>query len=167
MSSSAAGIERLERPHPLPELAAGEQAGLQHLDEAGRELLGRQRRQGRGVGEHRRRQVVGAGVVLALGQVDAGLAAVGGVDLGDQRGRHLDDRHAALVEVGAEAGQVADDAAAEGDDVVLAGHPGPGQLAQDPLGLGHRLRRLARLDLDPGGERLEALRVERRRRWCR
>ena len=84
--------------------------------------------------------MVGAGVVLALGQVDAGLAAVGGVDLGDQRGRHLDDRHAALVEVGAEAGEVADDAAAERDDVVLAGHPGAGQLAQHPLGLGHRLR---------------------------
>ncbi len=116
---------------------------------------------------HRRRQVVGAGVVLALGQVDAGLAAVGGVDLGDEGRRHLDDRDAALVGVGAEAGQVADHAAAERDDVVLAGHPGAGQLAQHPLGLGHRLRRLAGLDLDPGLERLEAIGVERADGACR
>ena len=67
--------------------------------------------------------VVGADVVLRLGQVDAGLAAVGGVDLGDERGGHLHDRHAALVGGGAEAGEVADDAAAERDHVVGAGHP--------------------------------------------
>ena len=33
------GVERLERAGPLPELAAGQQAGLQQLDEARRELL--------------------------------------------------------------------------------------------------------------------------------
>ena len=64
--------------------------------------------------------VVGADVVLGLGQVDAGLAAVGGVDLGDQRRRHLDHRHAALVGGGAEAGEVADDAAAEGEHAIVA-----------------------------------------------
>ena len=34
----AAGVERLDRAHPLPERAAGQQAGLEHLDEAGGEL---------------------------------------------------------------------------------------------------------------------------------
>ena len=34
--------------------------------------------------------------------------------------------------------------------MVLAGHPGAGQLAQHPLGLGHRLRRLARARPRPG-----------------
>ena len=33
-------VERLDRPHPLPERAAGQQAGLQRLDEAGGQLLG-------------------------------------------------------------------------------------------------------------------------------
>ena len=105
--------------------------------------------------------MVGAGVVLALGEVDAGLAAVGGVDLGDEGRRDLDHRHPALVGVGAEAGQVADHAAAEGDEVVLPGHPGAGQLAQHRLGSGHRLRALAGVDLDPAGERLEPVGVER------
>ena len=59
------------------------------------------------------RLVEGADVVLGLGEVDAGLAAVGRVDLGDQRRRHLHDAHAALVGGRAEAGEVADDAAAD------------------------------------------------------
>ena len=66
-----------------------------------------------GVREHRDRLVERADVVLALGQVDAGLAAVGGVDLRDERGRHLHHRHAALVGRRAESRQVPDHAAAE------------------------------------------------------
>ena len=95
---------------------------------------GGQARQRVGVDEHARRLVVGADVVLRLGQVDAGLAAVGRVDLGDQRGRHLHDRHPALVGRRAEAREVADDAAAERDDVVGARSISRGQqLAPHPL----------------------------------
>ena len=90
----------------------------------------RQRGERRRVGEHGRGLVVGADVVLALGEVDAGLAAVGGVDLGDQRGRHLHDRHAALVDGGAEARHVPHHAAAERDHVVVVAHAGRGQRAQ-------------------------------------
>ena len=54
-----------------------------------------------------------ADVVLALRQVDAGLAADGRVDHREQGRRHVDQAHAALVGGGDEAGQVAHDAAAE------------------------------------------------------
>ena len=64
--------------------------------------------------------MVGADVVLGRRQVDSGLAADRGVDLGDERRRHLDDGNASLVDGGAEAGEVADDAAAERDQGVVA-----------------------------------------------
>ena len=60
------GVQRLEPPGTLPELAAGEQPGLEQLDESGRQLLRRQAGQGGRVGDDRGRQLVGAGVVLAL-----------------------------------------------------------------------------------------------------
>ena len=92
------------------------------------------------------RLVIGAGVVLALRQVDAGLAAVGGVDLGHERRRHLHNAHAALVEGGAEARDVADDAAAERDHVVVVVHARGGQAAQQALDARERLVLLAGRD---------------------
>ena len=154
------GVELLDRAHALPQRAAGDQRRLDHLDEPGGELGRRQRRQQRGIAEHRRRQVVGADVVLGRRQVDAGLAAVGRIDLGDQRRRHLDDGDAALVGGGAEPGQVPDHAAAEGDDVVRPGHARLRELAEHPLCRGERLRRLARFDRDRGGKRLDRAAVE-------
>jgi hypothetical protein len=92
--------------------------------------------------------VVGADVVLARRQVDAGLAAVGGVDLGDERGRHLHDRHPALVDGGAEARHVPHHAAAERDHVVVVGHAGVREPAQDLARGLERLGRLAGRDAD-------------------
>jgi hypothetical protein len=128
---------------PLPQFPAGDQRGLQHLDPAGGELGRGQRRERVGVDEHPRGLVVGADVVLRRGQVDAGLAAVGGVDLRDERRRDLHDRHAALVGGGAEAGEVADDAAAERDHVVGARHAGGHELLPNALGARERLVPLA------------------------
>src|SRR4029453_10490633 len=54
--------------------------------------------------------------VLAAGMIDRRLATDAGIDLGEQRGRHLYEGDAALKGGGREAGQVADDPAAEGDD---------------------------------------------------
>ena len=138
-SSRSVGSIAIDAPHPLPESAAGQQPRLQHLDEPCRQLLAWQRHQRPGISEHCGWQVVGAGVVLALGQVHSCLPTVSGVDLRDQSGWDLNNRNATLVGVGAEAGEVADHAAAEGDDVVLAGHSGPSQIAQHSLGLGHSL----------------------------
>ena len=81
------------------------------------------------VGEHPERLVERADQVLALGEVDRGLAADGGVDLGEQRGRGLHDRDAAVVHGGGEAGGVADHAATERDDRVVAQQPPRGERA--------------------------------------
>ena len=61
--------------------------------------------------------------VLAVRGVDAGLAADGGIDLRQQRGRHLHEIHAAPHDAGGEAGEIADDAAAERDHHVAALQP--------------------------------------------
>jgi hypothetical protein len=135
-------------PDPLPEPAPGDQAGLQDLDEPGRDLLGGQGLQHGGVRENGNRLVIDTHVVLRGGQVDARLATVGRVDLGDQGGGRLDQGNAALVGGGAEPRQVTDDAPAEGQHAVVAPGARRCQLAEHPLGLRDRLRRLGALDCD-------------------
>ena len=121
---SAPGVRRrFPRPirfEPGEERRIAEQPVFHHLGIAGTELARAERRQHGDVGEHQARLVEGADQVLALPGVDAGLAADRGVDLGQQRGRHLHDADAAPQDAGGEAGQVADHAAAEGDDAVAA-----------------------------------------------
>ena len=56
-----------------------------------------------GVAQHRGGLPERADEVLALGQVHAGLAADGGVDHPEQRGRDVHDRDAAVVHGGGEA----------------------------------------------------------------
>ena len=147
---------RLTPAHPPPQVPAGDQAGLDDLGPAGGELLRRERGQCARIGDHGSGLVVGAGVVLALRQVDPGLAAVGRVDLRDERRGDLHDRHAALVDRRAEPRDVADHAAPERDDVVVLVHPGARERAQDAVGARERLVALARLephlDLDRGQE---------------
>ena len=104
-----------------------------------------------GIDEHAGRLVVGADVVLRRRQVDAGLAAVRRVDLRDERGRDLHDRHAALVGRRAEAREVADDAAAERDEVIGSRHARAGERGPHAIGGGERLALLAGRDRD--GER--------------
>ena len=67
--------------------------------------------------------------VLALREVDAGLAADRRVDHAEQRRRHVDDRHAAVPRGGGEPGDVGDHAAADGDHDVVAGEPDGGEPA--------------------------------------
>ena len=64
--------------------------------------------------------VEAAGLVFTAGQVDADLAADAAVYLGDNRRRNLDKGHAPQECSRGKAAQVADDAAAEGDDIVAA-----------------------------------------------
>jgi hypothetical protein len=58
--------------------------------------------------------------VLALGRIDAGLAADGTIDLGKQGRGDLHEAHAAAQDARGKAGQIANHAAAEGDDEVAA-----------------------------------------------
>jgi hypothetical protein len=46
--------------------------------------------------------------------------------------------------------------------VIVAGHPGAGQLADHALGLGEGLGLLARFDLDPRRQRLDRVRIQPR-----
>ena len=144
-------VDRAAGRDAVPQRPAGDERGLDHLGVAGGELGGGQRGQQRRIGEHRDRLVVGADVVLGLGQVDPGLAAVGGVDLGHERGRHLHDGDAALVGGRAEAREVAHHAAAQRHDVVGAGGALRDERVPDPLGRRERLVLLARRDLDEAG----------------
>src|SRR5690606_23641527 len=74
--------------------------------------------------EDEARLVEGAEQVLAVRRIDAGLAADRAVDLRQQRGRELDEIHAAPGNGGGEAGEVADHPAPEGKDDVAALEPG-------------------------------------------
>ena len=75
-----------------------------------------------GSATHEQRLVERADVVLAGAEVDRHLAADGGVDLGEQRRRHLDEPDAAQKGRGDVAGEVADHAAAERHDDVAAAY---------------------------------------------
>jgi len=89
------------------------QADLDDLGESGRELAVGKRIERVGVDNHRARLMERADHVLAERVVHAGLAADRGVHLGEQRGRHLDERDAALVTGGGESGHVADNTPAQ------------------------------------------------------
>ena len=99
----------------------GDEAALDDLGHAGDDLVLRQRVQRVEVREDTGRRVERAHQVLALGGVDAGLAADGGVHHAQQAGGHVDDLDAAQPGRGDEAGEVGDGAAADGDDGVGAG----------------------------------------------
>ena len=90
--------------------------------------------------------MVRARVVLPLGEVDARLPAVGGVDLGHERGGDLHVADAALVHRRAEAGEVAHHAAAHRGDQVVAADARERHRPQDLLGLRERLVPLAGRD---------------------
>ena len=118
--SQGVGIARAQLLHvdlePREEGRIHDQTVLDHFGKAGRELAFRQRIQRRGIGEHQARLVEGADHVLAAGMVDRRLAANGGIHLREQRGRHLDEWHAALVSCSGKTGEITDHAAPQRDD---------------------------------------------------
>ena len=93
---------------PGPEFRVQDQAVLDHLGQTGRHFARRQRVQHVGIDLDRHRLVERADHVLAQRVVDGGLAAHRGIDLRQQRRRHLQEAHAAHVDGGGEAGHVAD-----------------------------------------------------------
>ena len=97
-----------------------QQPVLDDLGEAAGQLARRQRGQRVGVHHHQLRLPDRADVVLALGQVHAGLAADRRVDHRQERRGHVEQTDAALVGGRDEAHQVAHHAAAEGHHGVAA-----------------------------------------------
>ena len=69
--------------------------------------------------------------VLAARVIDPGLAADRGIDLRQQRRRHLYEIDAALVTGRRKSGDVADDTAAECDDAGIAIQPGAHERVED------------------------------------
>ena len=97
-----------------------EHAVFCHFGIAGAELARRQRVEHGGVGDHQNRLVECAEQILALRRIDPGLAADGGIHLRQQRGRHLHEIDAAAQDRGRKAGEIADHAAAERNDEIVA-----------------------------------------------
>ena len=129
------GVEAEQGRHvgfePVEETGVVDEPVLHDLGEARPDFAGIEGRKRRGVADHAPGLVEGADEVLAAGQVHAGLAAHGGVHLGEQRGRHLQEIDTPLVAGGGEPGNVADDPSAERDDDPVACDPPRGQGALD------------------------------------
>ena len=130
-SGQPAATARQFALEPGEEVGVADQAVFRHLGIAGVELARRQRIEDAGVGEHELGLMEDADEVLAAAGVDAGLAADRGIDLREQRRRHLDEAHAAPHDAGGKAGEVADHAAAEGEDDVAALEPRGEQRVDD------------------------------------
>ena len=107
----------------------GDEPALDDLGQPGHEVVGRQRLQRRQVAQHPCRRVERADEVLALGGVDAGLAADRRVDHAEQRRGQVDDLDPAQPGRRDEAGQVGDGAPTDPDDGVAAGEAGLAQHA--------------------------------------
>jgi len=113
-------VARDERGHaplePREEGVVADRAVLDDLRQSRGELARRKRREAGGVDGDGRRLVERADHVLAEAMVDRRLPADRRVHLREKRRGHLHAGDAALVDRGREAGEVADDAAAERDD---------------------------------------------------
>ncbi len=127
----------------IEEGAVADGAVLDDLGHAGGEFLRGQRGERVEIGNDEARLVERADEILTLGQVDAGLAADGAVDHGEERGGNLDEGDTAQVARGDEAGEVAHHAAAETDDRAGARHLDMGELGREPHDLLHGLARFA------------------------
>ena len=133
----AVALEQLEQT------LVAERGHLDGLAEGGPAMALGQRPERRDVDDDVGRLMERADEVLALGQVHGGLAADRRVDLGDQGRRDVDERHAAQVRGGEEPGGVAEGAAADGDERLIATDPQPGELARGGFDDGHPLGILA------------------------
>ena len=161
------------RVQEVEEGAVADDAGFDGFLQAGAEFGGGEGGEGVDVGEDGERVVEAADEVFAGGEVDAGFAADGAVDLREQRGGDLDVADAAHVDGGEEAGHVADDAAAEGDeDGVAVGAVRGRAASRRRFDGGEALVLLAGGDFEDGGwgagsRRRGAFAVEARRSRAR
>src|SRR6476659_120126 len=101
------------RVEPGEERGVTDQSVFGHFGISGTELARRQGIEQRRVGEDQDRLMKCTDQVLAVAGIDCGLAADRGIDLRQQRGRHLHVIESATENGGREPGEIADDAAAQ------------------------------------------------------
>ncbi len=150
-----AGRAAREDGLPLPfepgeERRVIDQAIFDDLGVTGPELPLRQRREAIRIGEHQRRLVEGADEILAVAGIDAGLAADGGIHLGQETRRNLHEAHPALGRRRDEAREIAHDAPAQRHDDIAALEPSGLDGLAHPHERIEGFRSLARLDFDDG-----------------
>ena len=138
------GIE--VRFEPFEKRVVADEPVLDHLGEARGQLAWRQGGERLRIGDDGARLVEGTDHVLAQRMIDRGLAADCRIDLGEQRGRDLHERDAALVAGGDETREVADHPAAERDDGRPALDAVRDEFAHEALEIGETLGTLAILD---------------------
>ncbi len=128
------GVEGDDGPavlfEPVEKAAITEHAVFENFGITGAKFAFGQRAQRAQIGQHQRRLVERADQILARRGVDRGLAADRTVDLRQQRGGQLHEAAAALEDRAGKAGQVADHAAAQREDMVAAFDT----LIQQPVG---------------------------------
>src|SRR5262249_3949654 len=129
-------------PHEVKKRAIANHAALERLKQSGAKLPLVERLQDFGVDQHDARLVKRTDQVFARAQVDSGLAADAGIQLGHDRGGKLDYRNAAHKDSRQETGAVTDYAAAKGHDQRLAIRLGIHQLVGE---LFHGVQALGRL----------------------
>ena len=150
MCRKAAGLAGVDVVHvrlqPGEELGVQDHAVLDHFRQAGAIFAHGQRGQHARVDQHAPRLPERADHVLGPGQVHAHLAADGAVDLGQERRGHLNQRQAAGIRGGGEAGQIPDHAAADRHDGRLAIGPQLQQLLPQVIGHFHAFGGFAGFD---------------------
>ena len=116
---------------PGEEGRVADQAIFEHFGIARGELARIERVEQRRIDHHQGGRVEGADEIFLPGGIDRGLAADCAVGLGEQGGRNMNYRAAALVEGGGEAGDIADRTATEGNDRGAAADFALGQAIDD------------------------------------
>ena len=142
------------------EIVTGEEVVLGHLAEPAAHLAGGQRVERVEVADHPGRLPERTDEVLALREVDGGLAADGRIDHAEQRGGDVHHRRAAVPAGGGEPGHVGDEASADADHHVVASETLAGEPTGQRLDRGQRLRLFGRTDLVHRGVEIRQVRLE-------
>ncbi len=116
---------------PVKKSAVVDEPVLDHLGQARAQFARREGCQRTEVRNHGTGLMKRPDQVLAARVIHAGLAADGGIDLRQQRRRHLHEIDAALITGRRKSGDVADHAAAECDDAGVAIQPGAHERVED------------------------------------
>ena len=140
VSGGNRGTLRLE---PSEELRVANEAVFDHLGVARQKLPLRQSLKNVHVNDHEPRLVERPDQVLALARVDAGLAAHGAVDLGQQGGWELNHASAPAQDTGGKSGEITHHTAAQRDDAIAAFDPRFQELVEHAFELSESLRALA------------------------